>query len=348
MARLPSLPHGLLLAALGCTSQDHAFNKIVDPIPPEPTLTTLRVDLAMQENDYGAHVSRCQMQVAFEPIPEFTDPDASGEDTGEDTGLAEPKPEVALPSQPGECAFSEVPPAGPPPEGGGEGSMTGDNWQLSGDVVGPDSVEMWHNSESWTLDAVETEHGGLRYEWSDCSHDAYPFSRTLTLYAPPSEDPDGVDSFTMEELVPVGPRVVLDHPMGEHGGQPSADITQPLMVAWHLAGDLPTIEGEALTPDTLVKIKTQDQDGLEATRWLVCWPESEGFIELSPDILAPLFVDREDPELYRTNIDVHTELLSTERPTPWGEALTVRTNISMGTGLRHGPEDGEERGPPPE
>jgi hypothetical protein len=209
-----------------------------------------------------------------------------------------------------------------------------DNWQLSGDVIGPNYVEMWRLDDTWTLDAVETEHGGLRYEWTTCDVETYPFSSTLTMDVPPSNNPDGVYAFTMDDLVPVGPRVILDHPMAEHGGQPDIDIEQPLEIAWHYGGDLPVVDGEVKAPITLVKLQTHDHQREEDIRWLVCWPEEDGQLVVSPELMAPLFEGRMDPEQYKASIDVHMELLSEDRPTPWGEALTVRTNVSSGTGLR--------------
>jgi len=325
------------VGTLGCGGQDHTFQKIVDPIPPLDVPASLRIDLAIQENEWGAKVSRCQMQVAFEPLPEFVDPDSSGEDASETPEPSDPMPQIDYPKEAGECVFSEIPAQGPPPDG--SDPMAGDNWQLSGDVVGPTYLEMWKLSDSWTLDVVDTEHGGLRYEWLDCAREDYPFSATLTMDVPRSEDPDGVHPFTMEDLVPVGPRLLLDAPIGEHGGQPKVDIEEGLEIVWHTDGDLPVVEGEERKPETLVKIQTQDHAREEATRWLLCWPEEDGWLVLSPEDLAPLYEDREDPERYTTNLDVHMELLVSDRPTPWGEALTVRTNVSSGAGIEAGTED---------
>ncbi len=318
------------LVLLACSGRDHSFHKITDPNPPIDVPASLRVDLAIQENEWGTKVSRCQMQVAFEPLPEFVDPeDAQAGELDE-----APLLQVGLPEAPGDCVFTEVP--APRPSAEGTPEPESDNWQLSGAVVGPDFMELWHQSDSWTLDAVDTEHGGLRYEWADCDRAAYPFSSTLTMDVPPSEDPNGVHPFTMDNLIPVGPRVILDAPMSQDGGLPTFDASTPLYVAWHTEGDPPEQDGVPVEPATLVKIKTQDDARQEATRWLVCWPEQE-WMEFSPEVLAPLFEDRLDPDTYTTNIDVHMEILGTDQPTPWGEALTVRTNASSGVGLKVGP-----------
>ena len=335
----------LLLAGMtvACAGHDHTFNKVVAPNPPESIPSSLRVDLAIQENDWGAKVTRCQMQVAFEPLPEYVDPEDAADDSPEPPEETEPAPQVLLPVAPGDCAFSEM----APPEPGSDGSLDADNWQLSGNIIGPTYVEMWRDSDTWTLDAVDTDHGGLRYEWSECDRDAYPFSSTLTMDVPASDDPDGVYPFTMDDLVPVGPRVLLDIPPRVDSGQPIIDIGQPLDIEWHTDGALPELNGDRLMPDTLVKLQTQDHEREEGVRWLVCWPEDDGWIQLSAETLAPLFADRTDPERYTTNLDIHMELLMEDRPTPWGEALTVRTNVSTGAGLR-AIDPGESAAPPDE
>ena len=50
----------LIGMAVACGGQDHTFNKLVDPNPPESVASSLRVDLAIQENDWGSKVTRCQ------------------------------------------------------------------------------------------------------------------------------------------------------------------------------------------------------------------------------------------------------------------------------------------------
>lgn len=341
------LPASTLLIFLttACGGHEHVFQKIDDPNPVQAFDSSLRVDLAIQENDFGANITRCQMQVAFEPLPEYTDPDSVNESDSSQSSA--PTHHVEEPEVQGTCAYSSVEPPGPPPEGhddnsGSADSMEGDNWQLSGDVIGPNYVEMWRFEDTWTLDAVETEHGGQRYEWTTCDVADYPFSSTLTMDVPPSDDPDGVYAFTMDELVPVGPRVILDAPMGEHGGQPDLNIEEPLEIVWHHGGDLPTVDGETQEPKTLVKLQTHDHERQEEVRWLVCWPEDDGSLVLSPEDMAPLFEGRVDPQVYKASLDVHTELLGKDQDTPWGEALTVRTNVSSGTGLRI--DDGEQHG----
>ena len=132
-------PSCLLFAmTLACAGHDHTFNKVVDPNPPEPFPSSLRVDLAIQENNWGSKVTRCQMQVAFEPLPEYIDPEEAAGDSTEPAEEDQQAPQVALPGEPGECAFSTV----PPPDGPADGSSGGDNWQLSGNIMGPTYLEM--------------------------------------------------------------------------------------------------------------------------------------------------------------------------------------------------------------
>ena len=340
-----------LLSLLGlvcaCAGHDHTFHKVDDPNPPQIVPASLRIDLALQQNDWGNRTTRCQMQVAFEPLPEYTDPsDAAGGSPDPDA----PAPrQMVLPTEAGSCAFTSLPPPPPPPdeEDGDLPPLDDDNWQLSGEVVGPTYIEMWGSEDSWTLDTTHTDHGGLRYEWTDCSVEDYPFSSTLTMDVPASPDPDGVHPFTMTELVPVGPHLRLIAPSPQEHGKPQHVVEEPLVIEWEIEGALPRIEGAAQVPETLVKIQTQDHERKEDTRWVICWPEEDGWIEMSPETLAPLFEGRTDPDIYVTHVDVHMEILGEDRPTPWGEALTVRTHTSSGAGIQARSIEDLEAGQPP-
>ena len=337
-----SLP--LCILTTHCGGPDSTLHKLTEPNPPPHVAASLRVDLAIQEREWGETVTRCQVQVAFEPLPEFTDPSAAAEGAldGADDEVEEPA-KVVIPDIPGTCAFSEVDPPDAPsepqepsdrdPDAPGEPEADSDNWQLSGEVVGPDFIELWDGRDAWTLDAVETPHGGLRYEWVDCARDGYPYGATLSMDVPESSDPDGVYAFTMTDLIPVGPRVVLDAPESDGGRLPVFDPAQPLYVAWHTEGIDPELGGTPVASEVLVKLKSQDQRQEEPVRWLVCRAEGDD-LELSVEALAPLVEGRDDPEVYTTNLDVHTQILVRERPTPWGEAMTVRTHGSAGAGLK--------------
>jgi len=329
----------LLTNAAGCSSSDHSMHKLVDPNPPEVMPIELRVDVALQENDGGRQTTRCQLQIAFEPLPEYTSPGAAA--AGLDPEDEPELPQVAQPEEAGTCAFSTMPPVAVQPGTGdpsdpSDPSDDGDNWQLSGAVIGPDFVDVHGLTDTWTLDATDTEHGGIRYEWPDCLVEDFPFSQALTLDVPASDDPDGVHPFEMEDFIAVGPRVLVESPASADGQMALIDPLETLSVSWTLDGRDPRVDGVPQASDVRVKIQSQDRNQVEEVRWLVCWPSKEGVLDISPEQLAPMFEGRLDSAQYSTNIDIHSELLNRDRPTPWGEALTVRTHVSAGAAFSLG------------
>lgn len=346
----------LLLTA--CTTTDYGVGKRVAPNPGTETPVDLKIDVAFQEHGYGENMTRCQVQVAFKPLREQAEEgshDGGGHGDGADDGPQQGDPgeerpagtHVERPRTPGECVFSEVErptpggggqPGGDPgePGSGGDHDHEGgvDDWQVSGQVIGPEQVFVDSGPERLSLVAVDTDQGGVRYELAGCDAASFPFSRTLGLDVPGSQDPDGVHAFEMEDLIAVGPRVVLDHPMRDADGRhPILDPAQDLEVRWTMDGADPVVDGVAVEPKTLIQIQHQAVDRQASDRWLVCWPEEEGWFDVPAEALEPLLEGREDPALWTTHIDVHTEGAGAEQPTPWGRALQVRAHVSAGGGV---------------
>lgn len=315
------LSHAILLLLGACAGNDYGVAKGTDANPGADRPVDLALDVAHQAHDHGQSVSRCQVQVAFQPLLE----DAPG---GSRTAVSA---EVARPEAPGTCAFSEVAaaPAPPPSE------QDADDWQVSGAVIGPAIVTMGDAQGDLTLHAVETDQGGLRYELPDCAADRFPFSRTLGLDVPDSDDPDGVHAFVVPDLVAVGPQVAFEAPARtETGAQPTLDPAEDLPVRWSLLGPDPVVDGAPVAPETRVQIQHQDRTGEAPTRWLVCWPEEEGWFDVPADQLALLVDGREDPAAWRTTVDVHTEVEGAPQLTPWGRTLQVKAHVSAGGGVQ--------------
>lgn len=304
----------LLLSA--CAGNNYGVAKGADPNPGADRPVDLALDVAFQAHDHGRSVSRCQVQVAFQPLLD-------------DAPAATRQPisaELARPEEPGTCAFTELAAAPPPAEP--------DDWQVSGGVIGPDSVTMGDDRGELRLHAVDTDQGGLRYELPGCAADRFPFSRTLGLDVPDSDDPDGVHAFTVPDLVAVGPQVAFEAPAPtDTGAQPTLDARVDLAVRWSLLGPDPVVDGAAVAPDTRVQLQHQDPTGAAPTRWLVCWPEEEGWFDVPAADLALLVDGREDPAQWRTHIDVHTEVEGAPQLTPWGRTLQVRAHVSAGGGV---------------
>ena len=307
---------GLLLLT-ACRGNDYGVAKDADPNPGAGRPVDLVVDVAFQSQNQGESVTRCQVQVAFKPLLE------------QDPQQTRSSRDLNRPEEPGTCAFSEIPlPQGAP------GDEVVDNWQVTGEVIGPDTVRMQDAEGALALMALRTEEGDLRYELPDCDASIFPFSRTLGLDVPDSDDPDGVHAFTVPDLVAVGPQVALDAPgRTAEGRQPTLDPSEPLAVRWTLQGPDPQLDGMALEPATMIQVQHQDEARVEPDRWLVCWPEEEGWFDVPAEDLALLMEGRDDPSGWRSHVDVHTEVLGPSQVTPWGRTLQVRAHVSAGAGI---------------
>jgi len=321
------LPGVLLLAA--CRGNDYGVAKDADPNPGAGRPVDLALDVAFQSQNHGDSVTRCQVQVAFEPLLE----------EGPDTARTLIGGDLARPEAPGTCAFTELPVTrGTPAE------EDADNWQVQGGVIGPEQIRMQDDAGALSLWALRTDEGDLRYELPDCDAGVFPFSRTLGLDVPDSDDPDGVHAFTVPDLVAVGPQVSLDAPeRTEEGRQPTLDPREPMAVRWTLLGPDPEIEGAPAASTTLIQIQHQHETRVEADRWLVCWPEDEGWFDVPPEDLALLVDGRDDPAEWRAHVDVHTEVVGAPQLTPWGRTLQVRAHVSAGGGIELATLEGATR-----
>lgn len=331
----------MLMLLLACGQNDYGVQKEADPNPGADRPVDLAFDVAFQENRYGLNTSRCQVQVAFSPLDDIA---------SSMPGIAGPPPpsgQINFPDEPGTCAFSELErpdPGDGPTEGGGSGGSSSpgdapqDDWQVSGSVVGPSAVWMRHDAGDLLLETADLGGSGLRYELTDCGRDRFPFSTTLGLDVPDADDPDGVHAFNVPDLVAVGPRVIIEAPLPVDDRQPSHDPREPLSIRWTLDGPDPRIDGDPLPPSVRVQILSQDHAREETDRWLVCWPDEEGWFDVSPDDMAPLVEGRGDPAVWGTQIGVHSEVLGPEQLTPWGRTVQVRAHVSAGGGINLVPQ----------
>ncbi len=342
----------LVGAASACAHPDYGMSNVVEDTPPVDVPVDLVIDVAWQDNDWGRNVTRCQVQVAFEPRREHHG-DSAGGNPGAggnpESGGPDPGPDNAMvPDEPGTCVFTEIPRPGehhegePGQEPGGDpGHEPGeddpilpgdaeDDWQVRGDVVGPDEIFMKDGATEVRLDSVEVEGGGLRYELADCDATRFPFSSNLALDVAKSSQPNGVHAFTMADLIAVGPRLFVDEPAEDEHGMPMVRSGDDLALRWAFEGADPSRDGKALTPEVLVKLYTQHRDRTEADRWLICRPEEEGWFDIPSEALDELMSGIDNADEWFTNFDIHSELRGQEQETPWGELLQVRAHVSAG------------------
>ena len=343
------LPAGLL----ACGAPDYGMSTTRTPAAAPDVPVDLVIDVAWQDNNWGRDVTRCQVQVAFEPLQLAPGAEPSG------GGDSPPGGGIALPEAPGSCAVTVLQPPGQPeePGEGGHGDPdqrphdeqgpdphdepvqpgdADDDWQVRGEVLGPETVSLTDGIRRLRLAGNAVEGGGLRYELEGCDADSFPFAATFALDVDSSPDPDGVHGFSMEDLVSVGPRLHLDAPaQDEHSGFPVVTPSEDLAVRWSFDGPDPVVDGEPLPPTTLVKLFVQDTTRERGDRWLICAAEEEGWLDVPAAALAELYADMDDPSAWRTSLDVHSEVAGRAQETPWGELLEVRAHVSSGAPLEH-------------
>lgn len=310
---------GLLLLS-ACSSFDYGMSKGNPDSPGTEAPVDLAMDIAYQSTEWGSRVNRCQVQVAFRPV------------TVVEPGDEPPAPPqaVELPEEPGDCRITDMEAVSQPMEVGSED----DDWQVGGEVIGPEAVYLHDGEDVLVLGVATTATEDVRYELPDCSASTFPFSRTFALQVPASEDPNGVHPFEMSELVAVGPQVrVSSPPPGDQGSKAVVTLGEDLDVSWTLVGDDPTISGEPVEALVKVMVLQQDLEREIPDRWLVCLATEEGTFTIPGEELETLAEGRRE-DRFITTMTVHLEVEGVEQATPWGRLLRVGAHTSDGAALQ--------------
>ena len=329
-----------LVLVVGCQGPDYGMSTAPRPNEAPDVPVDLVVDVAWQDNNWGADQTRCQVQVAFLPL--VLAPDGGG------GGEGAPQAGVAVPETPGTCVATTLEPPEQPGEAGEPGGNpddgdpiepgdADDDWQVAGDVLGPDAIHLSDGLRRLTLEGVDLEDGGVRYELAECDAEAFPFAASFALDVAPSADPDGVHAFEMPDLVAVGPRLHLDAPLHDaHTGFPTVSPGTDLPVRWSFEGPDPIVEGATVSPDVVIKLFAQDPSRAQPDRWLLCLPEEEGWFDVPASAVAALTDGMDDPTAWHLSLDVHSEVAGRPQQTPWGELLQVQAHVSSGAPLQFG------------
>lgn len=321
--RLPiSLPVFSSLFLLGCTaSAEYGLSAPVEANAAGWDTIRISADVALQRHGYGADVGRCQVQVAFEPVVYA---DAPAEPPEEPWAVAEP-------DQPGTCALSVEPVAEP----GGEAGDPGDDWYVSGSLVGPERIELRGGQVDLVLEPVEAEDGGVRYELpaDRCSDADFPVGEVFDLVVPEGEGDDALPGFVVLDALVVGPDVALTAPSldGLDGDRVPHAVQDDLFVAWELSGGIPQVAGVPVEPQVQVKVYNQDEEHALPSEWVVCLPDQDGAFTLPADTLAELTVNpTEQEDRWFASVTVHTTTQSPAFETPWGEPVQLQAHVSEG------------------
>ncbi|MFT4975269.1 MAG: hypothetical protein ACI8S6_001156 [Myxococcota bacterium] len=277
-------------------------------------------DVALQRNNYGETISRCQIQLAFSPT------------TWDEQEADEDKWVVTPPDEPGTCAFSVEP---EPTEAiPGE---EGDDWAVSGSLIGPDQIALVGEDITLLLSAVEVDGGALRYELppEDCDDIDFPFGAVFDLDVSEGEvaSSDGLPGFVVEQALAIGPDVTLTAPSieGLEGDRVPHPQGEELVVRWALGDSAPEVGGVGLVPEVELKIYNQDRKREHSGEWLVCWPEADGGFTVPAQALSQLTANEAaGGDRWFASVTVHTITDSPPFEAPWGEPVQLRAHISEG------------------
>ena len=285
----------------------------------------LSFDIALQRNGWGETIGRCQIQLAFTNKGD----DGWGSPQG-------PPVTVAYPENPGECVYTDLVPepsvdegcGGDPGNGGGGGvDPNEENWNLAGVFEGSDVVWLHSGYRSLALERVELDAGGVRYEWTGCNDEDFPFGEVFDLEVPPSADEDGIQGFYVEEAFGIGPDMALLSPSDEPGdaGKVFHASSDALTATWEhaQASDL----GLERRVDVVYRNFTVDMQPIEA---VVCLPAGDVFTTQSAAF--ELLQANPDPMTQEVLLGFQVDAVYDSPPfmTPWGQSVRVRSLVTEG------------------
>ena len=326
---------------------DYFSTKVIDysEIPSDirevisPDDVNIFIDSALQRNQWGHNVSRCQIQVAFSRqhlMPPTTEPV---------NPPIEPPP---LPEEPGECIFTGMVEL-PPIENHDPNQTPPDNWFVSGPLVGPDSIYL-HGEQTIELEAIISEDGQIRYEWRDCDPENFPFGEVFDLEIPEGEssmaamitEQGELEPVWLENALIVGADLRLEFPNEidanhYYTGFSDEDFT----VQWSNYGNFPhqnevfadytEEEISPLEPKFEIKFTNNKKHEWFAGEQMNCMPNQNYDDTIPSENIAQFQLnDMVGEDTFYLALDVHSNYLGPKINHPFGEAVHSRSHISEG------------------
>lgn len=259
-----------------------------------------------QESSYDHLVGLCVVQVAYyEP--------ADGDTSGTGSGTV-----MAMPTSPGECAYTAFDP---------EEEVDPGPIEIRGTLSAGDAVTL-SDDAAIVLPAEEQDNGELTYRLADCTQTNFPFARTLDLSAPGSAD---VPAHALHQPVAVGPNLVrvLPDDADLEGGLVVQSVAQPLEWAWTYASDPPETAEGPIIPQEMFVIRHRTVADNFTFEALACMPGAQGELDVPAEAMALLSPDATDGSTYTSSqVDVYWD--GPDVDTPWGQLLRVRSIITFG------------------
>lgn len=311
---LPWLP--ILLTACTATTEigeDSYEETQEDTLEEEETeRASMSFSVALQRGDWGASVTRCQVEVAFM-------------DAGREDGLWEGANAAVVerPEEPGSCihtSFDDEEPA------------LG-LWQVRGDRQAGESLWLHGREDSLELMRQTDEDGRVFYGLEACSEALFPFGEVLDIEVPGDDGPDGLSGFDAEDAFVVGPDIViteLSAPLDETA-RLELSVGQDLTLTWDYLQDLPVAGGALLDHVPYLMIRNQRQGEEQPFEAVACQPDIWGEITVPADMLAllePLDDEATGDPYLAVQLDAWYE--GPKVLTPWGSSTRVLSMVTEG------------------
>jgi len=220
-----------------------------------------------------------------------------------------------------------------------DGTVAGcacDNWQISGSLYGPEEVFLHGRAQVITLTRHETgEDGQLRYEWDDCSPDAFPLGEVFDLELPDGPVGTTLPALWVEEAVAIGPGMTLTEPEAEilDNNTLVQPVTDSLDAAWAFGGVTPTVRGEPMTRELHAYLRNHPWGDAATFEAIACLPESSESTALTipAELLGELQVnpDASSEQVYAA-FQVDDIYQSPAFLTEWGQSVRVQSTVTEG------------------
>jgi hypothetical protein len=301
---------------MGCV-HDSGFGRAHKQSEPGVVDIELSIDIALQRSKWGESLGRCHLQAAlrtFEPKEEEMVP------YGESEGSR-----VVLPQTPDTCVHTVLTDPGPPVEPQSEE----DNWQIAGEDVAADTIVLRSDQQIIVLEQVLLEGGMIRYEWSDCTEENFPFSQVFDLEM---EDDPGLEvpGFIVEGAFAVGPDFSFVGITGDPYFHPQEE---DLEVVWTEHQEWPMIRGESMDVDRTVWARNRAMDDPMPFEALACSPTDTRMVVGAQDWAQLEANEDEFDETSLVGIQVDTVTISPPFDAPWGQTISIRSTVSDGGDL---------------
>lgn len=294
-------------------TDDTAGASLVEAEETEVASANASINVIFQYVSFGAETSGCSFDVAFyEPA----------EDDGFGSGGTAQT--ITMPEVAGICAFTRF----DPDDTGSGGSMT-----VLGTLDAGAELRATNTDYDITLAREESADGSIRYRWSECSHDTFPFGQTLSLSG--AGTGVAIEAFTLTDAIAVGPDIVQHVPATadlDLGILPQS-LTTTLDWEWSWSTDFTSTSEGAVTMSEMFVVRNVRREGDRLLEALACMPATDGALTVTAADLSQLTADPGDDSTYAC-AQLDARFSGAEAEAPWGQTVRAQSLVSVSGLLR--------------